>query len=71
MNVGAAIRDADRPPSGGDVPPQGVNHPTRVSRRRRWGGPLVEAALAFAALASLCVVVLSVAPQAAEPEDGP
>ena len=30
----------------------------------------VEAALAFAALAALCAVVLSVAPQAAEPDDG-
>src|ERR671937_1219188 len=30
----------------------------------------VEAALAAAVLAALCVVVLSVAPQAAEPDDG-
>jgi hypothetical protein len=30
----------------------------------------VEAALAAAAFAALCVVVLSVAPQSAEPDDG-
>src|SRR6476469_180461 len=70
MNVRAAIRDAHRPPSGEDDPPLDVNHPTRIRRRRRWGGPPLEAALAFAALAALCAVVLSVGPQAAEPDDG-
>src|SRR6478752_276222 len=70
MNVRAAIRDAHRPPSGEDDPPLDANHPTRIRRRRRWGGLPVEAALAFAALAALCAVVLSVGPQAAEPDDG-
>src|ERR1041384_2287905 len=39
---------------------------TTRSIRRMW----VEATLAVAAFAALCVVVLSVAPQSAEPDDG-
>src|ERR1041384_5268347 len=38
--------------------------------RRGFRAAWVEVALAAAAFAALCVVVLSVAPQAAEPDDG-
>jgi hypothetical protein len=62
MDVASAGRDEVVQPgaSGRPVPS------ARLGIRRVWG----EAVLAAAAFAALCVLVLSVAPQAAEPDDG-
>ena len=62
MNLASASRDKVALPGRADraVPD------ARRGIRLVW----VEAALALAAFAALCVVVLSVAPQSAEPDDG-
>jgi hypothetical protein len=62
MNVASARRDEVVRPGGADRSLLGA----RRSIRLVW----VEAALTAAAFATLCVVVLLVAPQAAEPDDG-
>jgi hypothetical protein len=62
MNVASARRDEV-------VRPGGANR-TVPDARRGIRLVWVEAALAAAVFAALCVVVLSVAPQAAEPDDG-
>jgi hypothetical protein len=62
MNVASARRDVVVRPGGADGSVAGARRGIRLV----W----VEAALAAAVFAALCVVVLSVAPQAAEPDDG-
>ena len=53
-----------------DDPGGAAAAPRTAGSRRRWPGPAgLEIALAAAAFAVLCVVVLTVAPQLAEPDD--
>jgi hypothetical protein len=62
MNVASARHDEVVRPGGADRSVPGARRSMRQVR--------VEAALAAAAFVALCVLVLSVAPQSAEPDDG-